>query len=91
MYTIHVLIAEDKTLPLLYCLSGSKDEETYNIIFSFIKHSRSLNVSSIMIDYEQAAIKAIKKNFPEVVISGRYFHFGQCLWRNFQSQGLQAW
>ena len=44
-----------------------------------------------MIDYEQAAIKAIKKNFPEVVINGCYFHFGQCLWRNLQSQGLQAW
>ena len=91
LYTIHVLITENKTLPLLYCLSGSKDEETYDIIFTFIKQSRSLNVSSIMIDYEQAAIKAIKKNFPEVVINGCFFHFGQCLWRNLQSRGLQAW
>ncbi len=91
LYTIHMLISENKTLPLLYCLSGRKDEETYDIICKFIKQSRCLNVSSIMIDFEQAVIKVIKKNFPEVVISGCFFHFAQCLWRNLQSRSLQIW
>ncbi len=36
-----------------------------------------------------AAIQAISEVFPNVQISGCYFHYTQCLWRKLQELGLQ--
>ena len=91
LYTIHALISDNKTLPLIYCLTSKKNEETYNTIFTFIKQARTHNVSSIHVDFELAAIKSIKTIFSEVNIYGCFFHFAQCLWRKIQSYGLQTW
>ncbi len=36
-----------------------------------------------------AAISAIEEVFPNVVLSGCFFHYAQSLWRKLQSLGLQ--
>lgn len=56
-----------------------------------MKELRDLQPISITIDYEMATINSIKDNFPGVHIHGCLFHFGQCLWRQIQSCGLQSW
>lgn len=41
-----------------------------------------------MLDYEQAAINAVKKLFPQTTIKGGFFHFVQSVWRHIQDTGL---
>jgi hypothetical protein len=36
-----------------------------------------------MLDFEVGAISAFRFSFPFALIMGCWFHFGQCLWRNF--------
>ena len=37
LYLIHALLSENKTMPLLYCITSSKSEGNYNSIFKFIR------------------------------------------------------
>ncbi|QQP52192.1 Uncharacterized protein FKW44_004253 [Caligus rogercresseyi] len=90
LYTIHSLVGINKTLPLVYCITNNRNEETYSIIFNFIKNKEIVPIS-ITIDFERAAINEIKNVFPEAKIYGCFFHFGQCLWRKLQGLGLQNW
>lgn len=43
-----------------------------------------------MVDFEQAFIRAVQCVFPNVVIHGCFFHFGQCVHRHVQEYGLQV-
>lgn len=90
LYTIHALVTNNKTLPMVYCLTSKKDEQTYERIFNFLKE-RNLNPTSISVDFERAVINSIKKIYPDTIVYGCFFHFGQCLWRKIQSLGLQSW
>ncbi|CAF1686853.1 unnamed protein product [Adineta ricciae] len=47
------------------------------------------NPDSILTDFESATIKSVKSLFPNVLHKGCLFHFGQCIWRNIRSHGLQ--
>lgn len=76
LYSIHALITENKTVPLLYCVTHSKSEADYDLIFNFIKEGRNVNVTSITVDFEKAAINSIKRNFPHVSIYGFFFTLG---------------
>lgn len=49
-----------------------------------------LQPKRIMMDFEKAAIKAAEDVFKDVQISGCYFHFCQCIYRQIQSNGLQS-
>ncbi|XP_068227979.1 uncharacterized protein [Palaemon carinicauda] len=44
-----------------------------------------------MLDFEKAAMNSVKRHFPHSQISGCLFHFGQCMWRIIQAQGLASW
>ncbi len=43
-----------------------------------------------MMDFEKAAIKAAEDVLANVEVSGCFFHFAQCLYRQVQANGLQA-
>ncbi|XP_068224123.1 uncharacterized protein [Palaemon carinicauda] len=90
LYTIHAMIQENKTLPLVYCITTHKNEKTYDTIFGWLE-SRNLRPASVSLDFELSAINSVKKFFPNAEICGCFFHFGQCLWRKVQGLGLQAW
>ena len=90
LYTIHALLNETVTIPLVFCIAKDKTELTYNQIFATLKeHNPSLNPASIMIDFERAALNALTQNFPNAEIQGCFFHFGQAIWRHIQALGLQ--
>ena len=72
LYTIHALLSETVTIPLVFCIAKNKNEVTYNQIFSMLKeHNPSLIPETIMIDFEIAAINSLAnisqlRNFKEV-------------------------
>ena len=45
---------------------------------------------SVVTDFELAAIKAFQSKFPTASMSGCMFHFGQCIWRRLQADGLSS-
>jgi hypothetical protein len=83
LYTLHVIVDGSKTVPVVYCITRRKDQNTYDCIFQFLKDRRpNLSPLTVMIDFEMAVIQSLQHHFPEAEIQGCLFHFGQCLWRN---------
>ena len=92
LYTLHVIVDGSKTVPVVYCITRRKDQNTYDRIFQFLKDRRpNLSPLTVMIDFEMAVIQSLQHHFPEAEIQRCLFHFGQCLWRNVQRLGLQGW
>ena len=72
-----------------------KSEFLYNTIFEDIKKiliDINFNIKDlpnrIMIDFEKPLQKAVKKNFPNIIIDGCFFHFSKLLWTKAITLGL---
>lgn len=92
VYTIHIILKNCQTVPLVYGILKNKDKKTYNLFFSFLKNKRKdLNPKNITIDFEMAAINSFLEVFESTVIYGCFFHFCQAIWRKIQEIGLQKW
>ena len=50
----------------------------------------SLNPKLITIDFEQAAIVAVKLIFPNAIINRCNFHFNKCIYTKLQDLGFQS-
>lgn len=75
---------------MIWILTTDKSQETYNEIFIEMKKLQPLlNPTDFTVDFEMAAINAIKENFPMAEIHGCFFHLGQSVWRHVQTVGLQ--
>ena len=79
LYTIQG-VQYSNVLPSIFALLPNKTEEIYIRLFKKILDLRpELNPTSIMLDYEQATINAVKKIFPQTEINGCFFHFCQSI------------
>jgi MULE transposase domain/FLYWCH zinc finger domain len=92
VYIIHGFLS-GQSFPILYCFLSNKTQDTYTRMLRIIKIKLFNNnvlfyPTMIQIDFEQAAYNAIRAVFPETVVRGCYFHFGQSIWRNVQKLGL---
>ena len=73
LYTIHAMVGTGenaKILPLVYALMTSKTEECYTRLFESLndfaaENELDLNPQFILTDFEQAAINASKREYPE--------------------------
>jgi hypothetical protein len=73
LYTIYG-VKFSNVLPSVFVLLPNKTEEIYLRLFKKILGLRpELNPISVMLDYEQAAINAVKKLFPQTEINGCFF------------------
>jgi hypothetical protein len=89
MYTIHVMHSGHH-IPCIYGLLESKTMKAYESIFDIILcEINRRQPSTISIDFEIAAINAIRKKFDGVQICGCLFHFGQSIFRRVQQLGFQ--
>jgi len=90
LYTIH-LICYGQVFPCIYALLPGKSEAVYRRLLQCLFDLKSNGCNalplSIITDFEMAAIKAMKDAFPHSSLSGRYFHFGQSVWRKLQAEG----
>ena len=84
VYTIHVL-KYNSVIPVVFVLMNDKSTGSYVHLLMELKKLRpGLNPSTIMTDFEQAALLAFRNIFPNVVQQGCLFHLGQCIWRRIQ-------
>ena len=90
-YTLHAYF-QGKTYPCVYVLLKAKNEVTYtkmlDEILLLMPNDVFVDPSSIMTDFEKAAINAFKNQFPFVDISGCLFHLGQSVWRKIRDLKL---
>ncbi len=87
VYLIHGYY-KDKMFPASIAILTGKTTNLYKRVVEELKeeafrHKIVLNPSHIMTDYEKAAMNSFEFHFPGAKIHGCFFHFAQCLWKNF--------
>lgn len=93
LYSIHIDAGsnheETNVQPIIFALLPRKTEATYKRLFQTIKNwAPKWKPNLIKIDFEVAAINALRSVNRTTKISGCNFHFMQCLWRKIQEIGL---
>jgi hypothetical protein len=96
LYTIHALVKKgnsSRVLSMVYVLMTSKSEEMYKKLFEVLielgnQSGLDLSPPFIITDFEQAAIKAARAEFPNSSNKGCFFHLCQNLWKKIQSERL---
>ena len=77
-----------KTKLCLFVLLSNEKEETFRVLFSYLKENCSFNPRNIMCDFSMGQILAVKKVFEEVQIHCCFFHFSQAIWHRFKINNL---
>lgn len=89
LYTIHGEV-KDITAPLVYCLLPDKLQSTYETAFGVVQRTiRRKGPKDLLIDFEPAAVNAVRTVFKGTEVHGCNFHFNKCLMRKIQSNGLK--
>ncbi|GAB0098461.1 hypothetical protein DMENIID0001_141990 [Sergentomyia squamirostris] len=79
LYTIHVY-KNRKCFPAVFIFMNQMTTSAYLEAFNVIKtKAPELNPSTIMTDFDQAALEALSEVFPSAVQNGSYSHYSQCL------------
>ena len=88
LYTVHVL-QENFVIPCVYALLPNKAEATYDLLFAELRNiRRDLNPGRIMTDFEIAAINSLRRNWPNAILDGCFFHLSQLVYKRVQNEGL---
>ena len=94
LWSIHAFIVkgeESKQVPLAYIFMSSRKATDYVAVFNFLKALiPDMAVECMVMDFEAALWKAIRKVFPAVKCRGCCFHWTQAVWRKIQEVGLQV-
>ncbi|XP_029848582.2 uncharacterized protein LOC115330735 [Ixodes scapularis] len=89
LYTVHCKV-NGAVIPAVYVLMRSKTEAAYTKLLSVLKSKcAAADPSTVLLDFEQAAINAFRRVFPSCQALGCFFHLCQCVYRKLQSEGLQ--
>lgn len=83
-FIIHA-IYRGHVVPVLYALLPRKNAATYqNLVNQILQFAPNWNPLSIMLDFEQACINVYESSFPNILLSGCYFHLRQSIHRKLQ-------
>ena len=92
IYTIDALVNHE-VLPCVFGLLPSKAEIVYEQFFTTvcnaIRNSNCNDPDGFLVDFETAAINAIRNVLLQTNISGCFFHLLSNLWKHIQRAGLQ--
>lgn len=98
IYTVHARVGSEdgvnKILPLVYGLLSHKTQNCYKIFLEILRCQAlscfdiRLSPKFIILDFEIAAINAVKLVFPDCAQKLCFFHLTQTIWRHIQSAGL---
>ena len=93
-FTVHGAL-NNYVLKFACGLLADKTAASYRTVFRVLKTAamdltaQQLSPRTVIIDFEEAIINALRSEFPATGIAGCYFHFSKALWRNVQRHGLQ--
>ncbi|XP_061178328.1 uncharacterized protein LOC133186965 [Saccostrea echinata] len=95
LWSIHAFVCRGdsyKQVPLVFCLMSRRKSRDYAAIFKKLKEiiPGVPQVQTFVVDFEKGAWKAIREEFPNTLIKGCAFHFGQAVWRKVQELGLRT-
>ena len=87
---VWVIVCPDSTIsvPTAWFLLPNKEYTTYKMILNCLKNLGVEAPANFHVDFEAAAIKAIKEEYPESNIVGCTVHFKRCLRSHLQDKGL---
>ena len=75
--------------PIIYALLPNKQRVTYIKLFDLIKKAFSeVAPKSLLCDFEQGAISAMKESFLNVEIKGCFHHLSHNLHKTLRSKGM---
>ncbi|KAF4531540.1 hypothetical protein B566_EDAN018215, partial [Ephemera danica] len=82
----HFSFFRGSNVPVLYALMSSKTEQAYMEIFVHLRDvlCPGLNPQEAMCDFERGLQNAIVEVWPNIRITGCWFHYTQALWRHVQ-------
>ncbi|CAJ0591096.1 unnamed protein product [Cylicocyclus nassatus] len=82
-------------MPLLYAITTSETERTYELIFLQLKEELerhwALHRLKVVLDFERASIAAAKKVFPQASVEGYGFHLAVAWNRKKDALGLRKY
>ena len=90
LLTVHGLTTDGYRLPLAYGLLPGKRQEMYYNLLNELDTNGPFQPLTVLADFEIGLRNAISTTWPNAAIRGCYFHFKQCLWRNFDRLGLTS-
>ena len=91
LYSIHFEFASGFNPAAIYCLLSDKSRATYDRLLAVVKTlCPSASPRRILTDFESAAMSAFKDAFPNVEVSGCYFHLCQSVVRKVNECGLKS-
>ena len=89
IYSIHAVYL-GRSHPLVFGILPSKRRTIYDAFFAgVLRLSNNLQPTTLITDFEMAAIQAAGATFPNAVKSGCLFHLTQNIHRRVQNEGLQ--
>jgi hypothetical protein len=92
LYTIHGLDEETRSIkPLIFCFLPDKKVQTYETMFYVIKSQfPNWKPTKVTVDFEIAAMHALRKVYPNITIKGCFFHFNRCLFRKAKKLNISS-
>ena len=89
LYSFHIPVGNSFPA-VIYCLLPDKTKEIYEKVTEIILQiCPEFAPSRLLIDFELAVIRAFKSKFPDMDISGCFFHLNQSIIRKLNSIGLK--
>jgi len=91
LYTIHFQFVTGVNPVAVYCLLPNKTREIYDRMLMAIKELVPVaNPTNVLVDVEPASIGAFRNAFPNVRVSGCYFHLWQSILRKVNEVGMKV-
>ncbi|PIO61597.1 hypothetical protein TELCIR_16876 [Teladorsagia circumcincta] len=92
LYCVHGVCSGGIEVPLMYCITAKKTEETYLKVFGHLKSNITGDAPRrAILDFEKAAITATRKIFPRASVEGCAFHLAQAWNRRRDALGLRRY
>ena len=94
LFSVYAFVKKDghfKQLPLAFIVMSLRRKKDYKCVLRALIAAlpKRPRVQSVVADFEAAVWSAVRNVLPGVIQRGCAFHFGQAVWRNVQSAGLQ--
>lgn len=62
---------------MVFAVMKKKDQQSYEVLFRYLKENFGMSSDNFTTDYEKALANALAINFPEANLMGCWFHLAQ--------------